>query len=166
MPQLSFGKASDKNMQLVLQHCSKKSWKAMLHVLPPTWPKKCNIAIQLILQQFYKTSCMFFFVAQFIIPLVTCVLLLDEEGPRDLSVRYNKVSLYRGSLSYILLLLDEKYRLFYRGLRYIEVRYIEAHRGLTVTGFEPGRAIAPIPHCKLNCPFKKRPRGQLVPFKI
>ena len=77
-----------------------------------------------------------FFAAQFIIPLVTCVLLLYEEGLRDLSVRYNKVSLYRSSLSYILLLLDEKYRLFYRGLRYIEVRYIEAHRGLTVVFYK------------------------------
>ena len=34
------------------------------------------------------------------------------------------------------------------------------------TGFEPGRAIAPIPHCNWNCSFKKRPRGQFVPFKI
>ena len=33
-------------------------------------------------------------------------------------------------------------------------------------GFEPGRAIAPIPNCNWNCPFKKRPRGQFVPFKI
>ena len=36
----------------------------------------------------------------------------------------------------------------------------------TMTGFEPGRAIAPIPHCNWNCPFKKQPRGQFVPFKI
>ena len=35
-----------------------------------------------------------------------------------------------------------------------------------IPGFEPGRAIAPIPHCNWNCPFKKRPRGQFVPFKI
>ena len=33
-------------------------------------------------------------------------------------------------------------------------------------GFEPGSAIAPIPHCNWNCPLKKRPRGQFVPFKI
>ena len=34
------------------------------------------------------------------------------------------------------------------------------------SGFEPGCAIAPIPHCNRNCPLKKRPRGQFVPFKI
>ena len=28
----------------------------------------------------------------------------------------------------------------------------------SIAGFEPGRAIAPIPHCNWNCPFKKRPR--------
>ena len=33
-------------------------------------------------------------------------------------------------------------------------------------GFEPGRAIVPILHCNWNCPFKKRPRGQFVPFQI
>ena len=27
-------------------------------------------------------------------------------------------------------------------------------------------AVAPIPHCSLNCPLKKRPRGQFIPFKI
>ena len=32
--------------------------------------------------------------------------------------------------------------------------------------FEPGRAIAPIPHCNWSCPLKKQPRGQFVPFKI
>ena len=39
-------------------------------------------------------------------------------------------------------------------------------KGQSNAGFEPGRAIAPIPHCNWNCPFKKRPRGQFVPFKI
>ena len=37
---------------------------------------------------------------------------------------------------------------------------------LSLQGFEPGRAIAPIPHCTWNCPLKKRSRGQFVPFKI
>lgn len=32
--------------------------------------------------------------------------------------------------------------------------------------FEPGRAVAPIPHWSLNCPLKKRPRRQFIPFKI
>ena len=31
-----YGKTGDKNVQLVLQHCCKTSWKAMLRVLPPT----------------------------------------------------------------------------------------------------------------------------------
>ena len=34
------------------------------------------------------------------------------------------------------------------------------------SGFEPGRAIVPIPHCNWNCPLKKWSRGQFVPFKI
>ena len=33
----SFVKMSKKNMQLVLQHCCKKTWKAKLRVLPPTF---------------------------------------------------------------------------------------------------------------------------------
>ena len=39
---------------------------------------------------------------------------------------YNNVSLYRGSFSYILLLLGKENRPLNGGLRYIEVRYIEA----------------------------------------
>ena len=35
----------------------------------------------------------------------------------------------------------------------------------TWPGFEPGRAIAPIPHCNWNSPFKKRPRGQICPIQ-
>ena len=31
-----YGKTGDKNVQLVLQHYRKTSWKAMLRVLPPT----------------------------------------------------------------------------------------------------------------------------------
>ena len=31
---------------------------------------------------------------------------------------------------------------------------------LMSAGFEPGHAIAPIPHCNWNCPLKKRPRQQ------
>ena len=34
------------------------------------------------------------------------------------------------------------------------------------TGFEPGCAISPIPHCNWNYPLKKPPRGQFLPFKI
>ena len=33
---------------------------------------------------------------------------------------------------------------------------------LLLSGFKPGRTIAPIPHCNWNCPLKKRPRGQFV----
>ena len=41
-------------------------------------------------------------------------------------VRFNEVSFYGGSFPYILLLLGQKVSFsLYRGLRYIEVRYIE-----------------------------------------
>ena len=40
-------------------------------------------------------------------------------------VRYDEVSLSRGSLSRILLFLGKDNRSLYGGLRYIEVRYIE-----------------------------------------
>ena len=36
---------------------------------------------------------------------------------------------------------------------------------LLCSGFEPGRAIAPIPHCSWNCPLKKWPRGQFCPLQ-
>ena len=88
--------------------------------------KKRNIAIQLILQQFYKTSCTFFCRPIYRTFSYLCSALIRRRAKRlPKSVLYNKVSLYRGSLPYILLLLGKKYRLLYRGLRYIEVRYIE-----------------------------------------
>ena len=37
-----YGKTGDKNVQLVLQHCCKTSWKVMLRVLPPTSQTCCN----------------------------------------------------------------------------------------------------------------------------
>ena len=69
-------------MQLVLQHCCKTSWIAVLRILPATfksvnnliccktglmWVLKCNIAIQLVLQQCCKKSCAFF--VRFSVPL-------------------------------------------------------------------------------------------------
>ena len=39
----SFGKTSNKNLQLVLQHCCRTSWKAMLSVLPPTFKPVNNL---------------------------------------------------------------------------------------------------------------------------
>ena len=36
-------KRATKNMQLLLQHCCKTSWKAMLHVLPPTFKPVNNL---------------------------------------------------------------------------------------------------------------------------
>ena len=35
-------KRAIKNMQLLLQHCCKTSWKAMLHVLPCTHVQTCQ----------------------------------------------------------------------------------------------------------------------------
>ena len=37
LPGLRRGNRGNKNVQLVLHHCCKPSWKAMLHVLPPTF---------------------------------------------------------------------------------------------------------------------------------
>ena len=92
--------------------------------------KKRNIAIQLILQQSYKTSCTFFCRPMYRTFSYLCSALIRRRAKRlTKSVRYNKVSLYRGSLPYILLLLGKKYRLLYgrpslhRG---------SLHRGLTV----------------------------------
>ena len=39
---LRYSKTGTKKVQLVFQHCSKKSWKAMLRVLPPTFKLSCN----------------------------------------------------------------------------------------------------------------------------
>ena len=33
-----------------------------------------------------------------------------------------------------------------------------------ITGFEPGCAIAPIPHCNWNCPSKKTAKGTICPL--
>lgn len=84
MRELSFGKTGDKNSDVArfttLVTCYKPS---LLRDRFGVGGKKRNIAIQLILQQFTRQVARFF-VAQFIVPLVTCVLLLYEEGPRDL----------------------------------------------------------------------------------
>ena len=40
---LSFGKTGKKNVQLVLQHCCKTSWIAILRVLPPTFKPVNNL---------------------------------------------------------------------------------------------------------------------------
>ena len=77
-------KRATKNVQLVLQHCWKTSWIAMLRVLPatfkPVWQqirlltglnvggKTHNTTTQLVLQQYCKTSCAFF-AARFSVPL-------------------------------------------------------------------------------------------------
>ena len=51
-------------------------------------------------------------------------LNLDLQSAKGLGklARYIEGSLHRGSFPYITLLLAEKYRSLYRGLRYIEVR--------------------------------------------
>ena len=49
------------------------------------------------------------------------------------------------------------------GVEMLYIIYVQFGEG---SGFEPGRSIAPIPHCNWNCPFKKRPRGQFVPLKF
>ena len=36
---------------------------------------------------------------------------------------------------------------------------------MDIAGFEPGRAIAPIPHCNWNCPFKKTAKGTICPLQ-
>ena len=81
-------------MQLVLQHCCKTSWIAMLRVLPLTFKPVNNliccktglmhggktlcIAIQLVLQQCCKTSCMFF-VARISVSLFNTKLKLKSK---------------------------------------------------------------------------------------
>ena len=127
MRELSFGKTGDKNSDVArfttLVTCYKPS---LLRDRFGVGGKKRNIAIQLILQQFYKTSCTLFCRPIYRTFSYLCSALVRRRAKRlTKSVRYNKVSLCRGSIPYILLLLGKKYRLFYRGLRYIEVRYIE-----------------------------------------
>ena len=77
-------------MQLVLQHYCKTSCKAMLRLLLPSFKafnllqerfdsaggKTRNITIQLVLQQCFKTSCMFF-VARFIVSLARTLFVQD-----------------------------------------------------------------------------------------
>ena len=77
---LSHSKKSNKKVQLVLQHCRKTSWIAMLRALPPITNKVAryflvggkNIAFQLVLQQCCKSSCTFV-VARFTAPSWWCV---------------------------------------------------------------------------------------------
>ena len=40
---ISFGKTGNNNVQLVLQHCCKTSWKALLSILPATFKTVNNV---------------------------------------------------------------------------------------------------------------------------